>query len=231
MTNARVYIRAVVPQLVLLTVVLVLKCLSWFSLGPSPERLAELFVSLLLTHGIPLVALASFTENFAGLGTYFPGSVALLAGMASTAGDPRRAVLTYLAVLFPAILANVLSYFLGRFLRREEAAPEGKSSRSLAVWFVGTYWHPQLAGVTAMAAGAEQVPFGRYVGTFLPISFTWSVLWALVLYNVGSVIAAPSVLSVIFYVYLVGWLLWGLLRTYKSLAWKEAGSGELEPGA
>jgi membrane protein DedA with SNARE-associated domain len=203
-------VRAVAPQQAVISLVVLLKVLSELSFVPAPENLASLAIHLLSTRGLWLVMVASFAENFAGLGTYFPGSVALVAAMAATAGNPARALSTYVAVVLPAILANVLSFALGHFTRKEAAPTASFTSRKLAAWYFGSYWHPQLAGVTAMASGAAGVTFRRFLLFFLPISVFWSIVWAVLLYNVGARLVAPSYLTVLFYLYLAGWLLWGL---------------------
>jgi membrane protein DedA with SNARE-associated domain len=167
-------------------------------------------VELLKTHGLPLVILASFMENLAGVGTYFPGSIALVTAMALTAGDVHRAFLTYWAVVIPAIAANLASYAIGRLAKQAVPSQENRSSGALVFWYVTTYWHPQFAGLTAMASAAEGIPFARYVAFFLPISLAWSIVWAIFLYHAGRVFNVPNMLAPIFYIYLIGWLLWDI---------------------
>lgn len=210
-------IRTVAPQLAVIGVILILHALAWASFLPRPSELPELIVRLIARYGFPLVALASFVENLAGIGTYFPASLALVGAMASTSGDPHRAFLMYCAIVVPAIAANIISYGAGYLTMRLHAPSELRSSRSIAIWYVTTYWHPQLAAVTAMASGAEGVPFVRYLIFFLPVSLAWTILWTAILYNVGRVFDVNNALLPIFYVYLVGWLLWDLRKFYSSV--------------
>ncbi|MBN1568430.1 MAG: hypothetical protein JXA73_11345 [Acidobacteria bacterium] len=205
-------IKAIAPQILILSIMLVLNALSWVSILPSSTEISRDLTTIISKHGLPFVILSSFLENFAGIGAYFPGSLALLASMMLTAGNPNQAMLTYFAVLVPAIGANIASYGLGRMTGRRNQEASKRSSKLLILWYIGTYWHPQLAGITAMASGAESVPFLRYLGSFLPISLGWSVLWALFLYNAGGIIDMPKLLIPISYIYIICWLLWDVWR-------------------
>ena len=204
-------LRAITPQLVLIGLILTLEICSRVGLLPSPSDLSHRLTELFLRYGLPLVAISSFLENSAGVGTYFPGSIALITAMTLTAGDPHRALLTYIAVVVPAVAANLFSYWVGHLTRRK-STPAKRSPRSLVFWYATTYWHPQLAGITAMASGAEGVPFLSYAASFLPISIGWSLAWAILLYNAGRAINVPQAFAPALYVYLVGWLLWDVRK-------------------
>ena len=207
------YLIALRPQFTIIGIIICLQILSLFSFIPPPSELTGFFINLFKTYGLPLIVLASFIENFAGLGTYFPASIAILVAMALTAGNPAQAILTYIAIIIPAAIANILSYWVGYSARTEEShIISTRSSKTLLAWYGATYWHPQMAALTAMASGSEGIPFWRYVGHFLPVSFVWSVFWALLLYHTGQVINSPSIFTPLFYIYLFGWFLWGIRK-------------------
>ena len=195
---------------------IVLQLSALIGLLPTSDVLAERLVALFRSHGLPLVAVASFAENLAGFGTYFPGSVALVLAMTLTAGDPIRASLTYVAVVLPAIVANILSFLAGRSRSKNTLHTAAVSTQRLWVWYASTYWHPQLAGVTALAAGSSGVTLRRHVATFLPVSVAWSILWAIVLYSLGQGVSVPRALAPGIYIYLLGWILWDLRKFMRS---------------
>jgi len=206
------YLHALQPQLIVISLVLILQILSLLAVIPSPGKIVILISDLLVTYGIPLIIFASFAENFAGLGTYFPGSIAILSAMALTAGNPERAILTFIAIVIPAVIANILSYYIGYVSRNKESPPAARSSKALFAWYGATYWHPQLAAVSAMASGGEGIKFWRYFSHFIPVSIAWSIFWALLLYNAGKIVSIPSIFAPLFYFYLIGWLLWGIKK-------------------
>lgn len=215
----RGYLRAIEPQLIVIGLVATLFILSRLTFIPAPTEIAIFAINLLATYGLPLIMLASFIENFAGLGAYVPGSIAILAAMAATAGNPLQATITFFAIVMPAVLGNVLSYYVGYFTRPPENInlPE-RSTKNLIFWYASTYWHPQLAAVSAMASGSGGIKFPRYFAHFLPVSLLWSIFWAVVMYNAGKVVATPGFLAPLFYIYLLGWVVWGLHKHHKSLS-------------
>ena len=210
------YFRALKPQLIVIGLVLILQILSRFSFIPNPNEIVAFMIGLLATHGLPLIMLASFIENFVGLGTYFPGSIVILSTMALTAGNPMQAIITFFAIIIPALIANVSSYWIGYFTRAKEPTTfPARDTKALFAWYGATYWHPQLAAVSAMASGGEGIKFWRYFTHFLPVSLVWSIFWALFLYNAGKIVFSPSLFALLFYCYLISWLLWGIRKHYR----------------
>ena len=211
------YVFALRPQIVVICIVLILQILSLLNFIPAPSEILAFMINLLTTHGLPLVMAASFVENFGGLGTYLPGSIAIMSAMALTAGNPAKAIMTYFAIIVPALAANLLSYWIGYYNKAEDAEKFPiRSTKALLLWYGATYWNPQLASITAMASGSERIKFWRYFAHFLPVSFVWSVLWALFLYNTGKVAFVSTFLAPLFYVYIIGWTLWGIREHYYS---------------
>ena len=212
------YFHALRPQIIVIGLVIILQIFSRLAFIPAPNEIVTFTINLLATQGIPLIILASFIENFAGLGTYFPGSIAIVSAMTLTAGNPAQAIITYIAVVIPAIIANILSYFVGYSSRdKESVVLSTRSTKILFAWYGATYWHPQLAAISAMASGGEGIKFWRYFTHFLPVSLTWSVFWALLLYNAGEAFSSPNFFVPLFYGYLIGWILWGIMKHHRIL--------------
>lgn len=197
-------------QITIIGVLLALNILAAVGILPSPDELASDLANLLKNKGLPLIAVVSFIENLAGIGVYFPGSVVIAAAMALTAGNVGKALLVYFAIVIPAMAANIISYFIGKVTRKESIVP----SKSIALWYAATYWHPQLAGVTAAASGAEGIPFWTYVKFFLPISISWTIFWALLLYFAGKAVDTSSLLLQLFYIYIAAWILWDIRKYF-----------------
>jgi len=207
------FLKCIRAQLLVTVMITSLSILAHYSVLPSPADLARSLEQLFTKHGLILVGIASFLENCVGIGTYFPGSIVLITSMSLTSGDSTRALLTYCAIVLPAIAANIASYAAGYLAGKEANRRSGqRSAGNLALWYTATYWHPQLAGITAMASGADGVSFLQYLAFFLPISLSWTMAWALFLYKVGSIVDVAGRLTLLFYVYLAGWFLWGILK-------------------
>ena len=206
------------PHFIVLTVLSLFLVLGLAGIIPSMAELSFLLSHIIEEGGLGLVIGASFLENLPAVNAYFPGSVVLLVRMSSTAGKLDQAIIIYLAIVTPAILANLLTFGAGRLLRQRKnlatssGIPNATRYRSLWIWYALTYWHPHLASMTALASGSEGVSPPAYLRTFLPISLAWSVLWATLLYNVGVLFDPRSQLVWLSWVYLVAWFLWDLRK-------------------
>lgn len=216
-------LKAIAPQLLLLAALGVIGIFAELELIPSLPEINSRVIGYIAQGGFGVVALFSFLENLPGINAYFPGSVVLVARMGTTHGDPGLAVSTYLAILIPAMIANTLTFLLGtRFVNRSVTYSQAQSTptttrlkSSLWLWYFTTYWHPHLAALTALAAGAKGVGFSRHLATFLPISLLWSVIWAVLLYNLGAFVDVSTQLTSLVFVYLVLWIAWDLRGLYR----------------
>jgi hypothetical protein len=205
--------RVLLPQIILLGLILVLYSLSMLRIIPSPQELNRLLVRLFLKYGLPLIALSSLLENIVGLNAWFPGAFTILTGMSLTAGHPSRAILTYLVIYIPAYCANVFSYILGRSQRQSVQTTHPPKERDVWLWFVLTYWHPQLASVTAFSMGIRDiVPRSMFLVHSLLVSALWSVFWAVTIYHFGLIANVADYFGILFLMYL---LIWAATDTWK----------------
>jgi hypothetical protein len=204
-------VRKLRVQLLLVGVLCLVQGLAALGAIPPSEHLSQRLIHLLEQGGFWLVALFSFVENLPGLNVYFPGSVVLITRMSLTAGYPGVALLTYLAIVLPAIAANMVSYWIGRRLAPNSAVA-APAEKKLWWWYLSTYWHPQLAAMTALASGSSGIPFIRYAQHFLPISIALSFIWGLALYSLGSVGPIRESVFPLAWVYVLVWIAWDVYK-------------------
>lgn len=213
-------LRRLLPPLILLLILVSLYALSLADIIPSPKEISQRLGNLFLDYGIPLVIFCSFLENLVGANSYFPGAFTILTAMALTAGDPAKAVATYFAIYLPAVAANLLSFWLGT-LSRPHSDAEPSANRRVTIWIAATYWHPQLASLTAYSIGAKRLlPFSAFMLLALPTSTAWSVFWATLIYFFGVLTDFTGYLFVLFLLYAFGWLvfeLFGWLRIQRKV--------------
>lgn len=199
-------LRALLPQAVLLTLIVVLYGLSLLGIIPSPRQLNELLVECFTKYGLPLIILSAFLENLVGVNAYFPGAFTILTGMSLTAGHPAQAVKTYLAIYIPSYSANLLSYLIGRCQRATGSEIRTPSTRKNWLWLLLTYWHPQLASVTAFSAGVRNAMPKRIFFTIsFFVSLFWSLFWAVIIYHFGLIGNVAGYFSVLFVLYVLIW--------------------------
>jgi len=199
-------LRTLLPQLILLAVIAAFYSLSLMELIPSPHKLNGILVELFKKNGLPLIVVCSFFENLVGANAYFPGAFTILTGMALTAGNPTQAGVTYLAIYIPAYGANVISYWLGRWRKSNEGAGVVSLNQQTKWRFWLTYWHPQLASITAFSSGVRGTISQRkfYLLAFF-VSLTWSIFWAVIIYQFGLAANVAGYFGPMFIVYVLVW--------------------------
>lgn len=220
---------AILPQISVIFFIVLVYVLAALGLIPSPVDLVEKIVQMFEVHGLLVVGICSFFENLVGINIYTPGSIAVLMGMSLTSGQPMLAVFTYLAIVFPALLANVISYVAGKYLKMEKTSAQASrlarhSERKgrLFFFYLGTCWHPHLASITAYLAGAEGIELSKHFRLLLAATIPWSLLYAVALYQLGRVPEVTGDMLFLFYGYLVIWL---CRDTYKFFQDARSGNG------
>ncbi len=211
------------PQLALLAFLSILYFLGWSGYGPSPLVISQTIKVLFERFGLGFVAAVSFVENIIGLNVYFPGSVAILTAMALTTGDPSRALMTFLSIIIPSFISHQLNYLIGRILGHEmrgdtipNASEGAQPSSARWLWFLSTVWHPHFAAVTSMAAGSQKMRYRVFVSYFAPSFLLWNVFWGFSMYSIGYIVDETGTVFPLFFLYIIAWLVWDLIRATKS---------------
>jgi hypothetical protein len=109
-----------------------------------------------------------------------------------------------------ALSANLLSYWFGTIMPKLVTDHENPAAHRT---FALTYWHPQLASLTAFSQGVRRIPVRAYLSKALP----WSILWfgvacfviATLLEEINSADFAQVGL-----IGLIGWILFDLARLF-----------------
>lgn len=199
-------IQKILPQLAILSLIGLLYLLSLLGLIPSPDQLNNILVEKFKTYGLPLIAICAFLENLVGVNAYFPGAFTILTGMALTAGNPNRAILTYFAIYLPSYLANILSYYFGFLYKKKNAISVTLKNRNTLLWFFFTYWHPQLAALTAFSVGSSgALSQHNFIKNSVGASLFWSVFWGVIIYHFGLFANVAQNFIAIFLCYVVVW--------------------------
>ena len=215
--NIGALFRKILPQIVILSLIGVLYLLSLFEIIPSPIELNGILVEKFKTYGLPLIAICAFLENFVLVNAYFPGAFTILTGMALTAGNPSKAVLTYFVIYLPSYTANILSYYCGFLYKGEDIGGATQKKRGSLLWFFLTYWHPQLAALTAFSTGAKKsLSHGDFIKHSLSISLFWSMFWGIIIYHFGFFTDIAHNFVVLFLGYVMIWAAVDIYRWFRN---------------
>lgn len=210
-------------QIILIIILLSINTLAYIGVIPTTSDLTETISNMFTKYGLPLVAIFSFFENIGGFNAYFPGSVVILTAMSLTAGDPFKAIITFLFIIIPSIAAHNANYFFGKFINSKKynntnivnknSADTDKLSKFTI--FFSTLWHPHFAAITCIASGSEGLSYRKFLKYFLPACIFWNIFWGMVMYYFGDLVNSTSNLMPLFYGYIVIWALFDIKKYYK----------------
>jgi len=198
-------------QLLIFSVISAFLLTQLFWQLPSFDEMIRLLGIFFDEKGNYVVAVASFLENIIGINAYFPGSAVILSTMAITHGFPMKAVITFLFIYFPSILAHIINYYVGTLLKIKDDTP---LKTNLWLWFFGTMWHPSFAAVTSTQCGSKNIPFSKFLFYYLPTGFLWYLFWGTLMYSLGSIGNVGSLFIYIFMIYLFVWTFVDVWRFY-----------------
>lgn len=190
---------------------------------PTNEAAASLIMEKFSQYGLWLVFIGALLEGFLVVGQYFPGGAIIFLGVISAGTDIPRAA-TVVAVVFLAFaISYTLNYLLGKygwyrlflkfgFSSSIETAKQKLIKQDVAAIFF-SYWDPNLASLTATAAGVLQIPLRHFETISLPCIVFWNTFWGIFVYQLGPAAFKIMGLKYVLTIFVV-WCLVILLKHY-----------------
>lgn len=162
-----------------------------------PER--DVFVDLVKhyfsVYGAWIVFVSALLEGMLVAGSFFPGGVVIFLGVA-TAWDARRAAFVVVVVSVAFFIAYTIDYFLGKYgwyrlflkfgLKEPIEKSKAKLSRHEPTAIVFSYWSPNLAAITATAAGVLRIPLKRFLRHSAIGIIVWNTFWGILVFSLGE---------------------------------------------
>ncbi len=169
----------------------------WKILGlPSDDELVVVVKQWFAHYGLWIVFVGALIEGFLLLGQYFPGGFIIFLGVISAGKNIEQAAWVVFIVSVAFFIAYTLNYLLGKYGWYKLLIKFGlgqsleKSKAKLikqgmnAVFF--SYWEPNLASITATAAGVLQIPLKKFSLYSAAGIIIWNVFWGFLIYSLGE---------------------------------------------
>jgi membrane-associated protein len=171
-------------------------------------------------YGLIVLLLSAFAEGLFFLGWYYPGSLVIFLGVIFAGRDLEKVIMAVSCVIIGLLAAYIGNFFIGRygwyrlFLKFGLRDALAKSEKRLARYgwraIFMTYWQPNIASLTATAAGTLQLPWKRFFLPSLAAAILWNIFWGVLVYTWGE--AALSIIGLKFVlIFLTAWILYLLI--------------------
>src|SRR3989344_419822 len=165
---------------------------------PQDAELIAVINDYFAKHGLWVLFLAALIEGSLILGQYFPGGFVIFIGVIS-AGDNIARIITVVALVCVAFfIAYIFNYAVGRFgwyrlflklgLKGALENAQIKLKRQYFWGIIASYWEPNLASITATAAGILQFSFKRFLLYSAIAVVAWNTIWGIFVHYVGQTI-------------------------------------------
>ncbi len=147
-------------------------------------------------HGYWLVFVAALIEGFFIIGNWFPGGVVIFLGVISAGQDIKRVVIVVSLVCIAFLISYYLNYLVGKYgwyklfvgLKLKESLEKAQKRVEKQAFnaIILSYWEPNIASVTATAAGILFLPLKKFLPYSLFAIVMWNTAWGMLVHKLGE---------------------------------------------
>lgn len=204
---------------VYLSILLIVKLLKL----PSDQNLVTILQGYFSHYGLWLVFIGAIIEGFLFLGQYFPGGTIIFLGVVSAGKNIFAATEVVLLVMLAFFIGYALDYVVGRYgwynllvkfgLRQSLENAKVKIQKQAFNTVILSYWEPNLASITATAAGIIRISLPRFLMYSLIGIAIWETFWGALVFSLGNAMLRIMGFKYLLIIFLV-WVIAILLKNY-----------------
>jgi membrane-associated protein len=163
---------------------------------PKDKEMIDLVKGWFSNYGLWIVFFGAIIEGFLLLGQYFPGGFIIFLGVISAGKDIFRATEVVLIVCLSFFISYTLNYLVGKYgwykvlvkfglSKSLEESKEKLIKHELSA-ILYSYWEPNLASITATAAGVLKIPLKKFSFYSIIGILIWNTFWGIFVYTLGE---------------------------------------------
>ena len=190
------FLKVISIPLILLVIYLAMYVV-WKLLGlPDDSELLVIVKDSFARYGPVVVFISALIEGFFLLGQYFPGGFVIFLGVISTGKDIPRAIEVVSIVCVAFFIAYTLNFWLGKYgwykllvkfgLKGQLEQAKSKLEKQGLNAVIFSYWEPNLASITATAAGILGFPLKKFSAYSLTGVVLWNIFWGTLVFLLGE---------------------------------------------
>ena len=162
----------------------------------SPAEIVAIIEEWYVRYGLWVVLISAFIEGLFPLNLYYPGSTAILLGVAFAVKNGFSVPLYVITIIIGFYVAYTINYFVGRHgiyklllrfgygdaLKETEVSLREKGPRIM----LSAFFHPNLAAIVTTGAGVIKMPFAQFALWTLISLVIWDTVWGIIAYFTGE---------------------------------------------
>lgn len=187
---------------------------GYFNL-PKDEKLIGITTNWFKHYGLWIIFISAILEGTLILGQYYPGGLVIFLGVISAGKDISRVVAVVSVVSLAFIIGYTIDYLIGKYgwyklfvkfgLKKSLDTAQTKLQKHELNAVIFSYWEPNLASVTATAAGILQIPLKRFSLHSLVGIIIWNTFWGTLVSALGITALKLMGLKWVLIIF-VGWI-------------------------
>jgi membrane protein DedA with SNARE-associated domain len=142
-----------------------------------------------------IILISGILEGTLILGQYYPGGLVIFLGVISAGRDIPRVIAVISMVSLAFVIGYTFDYLIGKYgwyrlfvkfgLKKSLDAAQQKLQKHEFSAIIFSYWEPNLASITATAAGILQLPLKRFSLRSLAGIIFWNIVWGTLVSSLG----------------------------------------------
>lgn len=190
---------------------------------PTDDQLIVIIKSAFEKYGLWIVFISAFVEGFLLLGQYFPGGTIIFLGVISAGKNIPRTVEVVFVVSIAFIIAYTLNYLVGKYgwyrllvkfgLGRSLEESKQKLEKQGLNAIIFSYWEPNLASITATAAGILKISMKKFQTYSIIGVVVWNIFWGILVFSLGNKALEIIGLKYVLVIFVV-WVIIILIKDY-----------------
>ncbi len=163
---------------------------------PKDERLIEITKNWFNHYGLWIVFISAILEGTLILGQYYPGGLVIFLGVISAGNNIPQVVAVVSTASLAFVIGYTIDYLIGKYgwyklflkfgLKKALETAQLKLQKHALSAVMFSYWEPNLASVTATAAGILQLPLKKFTLHSLIGIVIWNSLWGTLVATLGT---------------------------------------------
>lgn len=209
---------------IILLLIYLSMALLWKIFGlPSDEQMLVIVKEYFLRYGLWIVFISALIEGFLLLGQYFPGGFVIFLGVISAGKNIPKVTEVVSVVSLAFFISYTLNYWVGKYgwykllvkfgLKRSLEEAKNKLTKQGMNAILFSYWEPNLASITATAAGVLQISLAKFSFYSAIGVVIWNIFWGTLVFSLGN--AALELIGIKYIVIIfLAWIGILLLKKY-----------------
>lgn len=167
---------------------------------PNQEEIVSIVTSFFQKYGLIVIFLAAIIESIILIGGYFPGSLVIFLGVASSSGDPVRAFKVLLLASFGALIGYTIDYFIGKsggvkllsklgfeneINKIKNKIHNNYSFKKILSGAFLFYILPGSGSIMSASFGVLKIKYIKFISFIIFTVAFWNTVWGVLVYHFG----------------------------------------------